>query len=132
MKRAIKDKFQRIEYFIYYIFMVIFCSFLTYYSLEIRFTHLIFPVLTLSTAVLSIVILTCFYRDIFAVEKLLPFFIGFVIMIFIGSAIAEAVKFGFHPYVLVMKSSLYFFCILKPTEHLIQLKYKLRQLSADE
>lgn len=132
MKRTIRDKFQRIEYFLYYIFMVLFCSFLTYYALEIRFTHLIFPVLALSTAVVSTVILISFYQNVYAVEKLLPIYIVLVVIMFVGSAIVESLRFGFHTYVLVMKSSLYFFCILKPIEHLVQLKYKLRQLGEEK
>ena len=118
MKRMIRDKFQRAEFFLYYIFMVAFCLFLTYYAFRVHFTFVMFPILSLTTAILSVLLLINFYKSVIVVMRLLPIFIGLLLVLFIGSAIAEAIQFGYHTYVLIMKSSLYFFCILKPIEHL--------------
>lgn len=128
MKRTLNDKFQYIEFFLYYIFMVFFCLFLSYYALEVHFTFTAFPVLSAAAAVLSGVILVHFYISVPTVIRLLPMFIGLLTVLFIGSAIAEAIQFGYHTYVLIMKSSLFFFCILKPVEHLCLLVHKIGQL----
>ena len=128
MKRTLNDKFLYIELFLYYIFMVAFCLFLSYYAIEIHFTFYLFPVLSITAAFLSAIILVNFYRSVIVVVRLLPVFIGLLIILFIGSAIAEAIQFGYHTYVLVMKASLFFFCILKPTEHLCLLVHKLGEL----
>lgn len=128
MKRTLNDKFQYVEFFLYYIFMIAFCLFLSYYAVEVHFTFFLFPVLAITAAFLSAIILINFYYSVIMVVRLLPIFIGLIIVLFVGSAIAEAVQFGYHTYVLVMKSSLFFFCILKPIEHLCLLVYKLGQL----
>lgn len=128
MKRTINDKFQYVEFFLYYIFMVAFCLFLAYYAVQVHFTFLLFPVLSLTASILSAIILINFYKSVWKVVKLLPIFIGLLTVLFIGSAVAEAVQFGYHTYVLIMKSSLYFFCILKPIEHLCVLVHKLYEL----
>lgn len=128
MKRTLNDTFQYVEFFLYYIFMVAFCLFLSYYAIEVHFTFFFFPILSITAAILSVIILINFYRSVVTVVRLLPIFIGLLTVLFIGSAIAEAVQFGYHTYVLVMKSSLFFFCILKPIEHLCLLVYKMGEL----
>ena len=125
MKRTLNDKFQYVEFFLYYIFMVVFCLFLSYYALEVHFTFHLFPVLSTTASFLSAIILIYFYKGVIVVKRLLPIFIVLLTILFIGSAIAEAVQFGYHTYVLVMKTSLYFFCILKPIEHYFLLLHKL-------
>ena len=111
MKRTINDTFQYVEFFLYYIFMIAFCLFLSYYAVEVHFTFFLFPILAITAAVLSAVILFNFYHSVMTVVKLLPVFIGLLSVLFVGSAVAEAVQFGYHTYVLVMKTSLFFFCI---------------------
>ena len=128
VKRTLNDKFQYVEYFLYYIFMIAFCLFLSYYAIEVHFTFYLFPFLSITAAFLSVIILINFYYSVVRVIRLLPIFIGLLTVLFLGSAIAEAMQFGCHFYVLVMKSSLYFFCILKPLEHLCLLVHKMREL----
>jgi ABC-type transport system involved in cytochrome c biogenesis permease component len=108
--------------------MTAFGLFLSYYAFRIHFTFHLFPVLSMTASFLSAIILVYFYRGVLVVVRLLPIFIGLLTVLFIGSAIAEAVQFGYHTYVLVMKSSLYFFCILKPIEHYCLLLHKLERL----
>ena len=128
MKRTINDTFQYVEFFLYSIFMIAFCLFLSYYAVEVHFTFFLFPILAITAAFLSAVILFNFYHSVMTVVKLLPVFIGLLSVLFVGSAVAEAVQFGYHTYVLVMKTSLFFFCILKPIEHLCVLVHKMRLL----
>ena len=128
MKRTINDKFQYVEFFLYYIFMIAFCLFLSYYAIDVHFTFFLFPVLGVTASILSAIILINFYRSVIMVVRLLPIFVGLLTILFVGSAIAEAVQFGYHTYVLVMKSSLFFFCVLKPIEHFCLLVHKLRLL----
>ena len=128
MKRTLNDKFQYIEFFLYYIFMVAFGLFLSYYAVEVHFTFFLFPVFAITASFLSAIILINFYHSVITVVRLLPVFIGLLTVLFVGSAIAEVVQFGYHTYVLVMKTSLYFFCILKPIEHLCLLVHKMGQL----
>ena len=128
MKSTINDKFQRVEYFLYYIFMVVFCLFLSYYAIEVHFTFILFPVLSCTASFTAGVILVYFYKNVRVVLRILPIFTLLLTILFVGSAIAEAVQFGFHVYVLVMKSSLYFFCLLKPIEHFCQIAHKMEML----
>ena len=128
MKRAVSDKFQRAEYLTYYIFMVQFGIFLQAYSYKVHFTTFVFPMLALTISSLSIVILYNFYKNIRLVARLLIPYLIILLMLFLGSAIWEAVAYGFHWYVLAMKSALYFFCTFQQLLHFVQLKTKLSEL----
>jgi hypothetical protein len=108
--------------------MIAFGLFLSYYAVEVHFTFFLFPVFAITASFLSAIILINFYHSVITVVRLLPVFIGLLTVLFVGSAITEAVQFGYHTYVLVMKTSLYFFCILKPIEHLCLLVHKMGQL----
>lgn len=127
MKKTVTDKLQRIEFFVYFIFMILFGFFLTYYSLALKFISIIFPIAAMTVSTLSIIILINYYKNVMLVERLLPIFISLLVFLLIGSSAAEAIRFGFHPYVLVMKGSLYLFCLWTPVKLLIQLNHKIRE-----
>ena len=129
MKRAVSDKFQRAEYLTYYVFMVQFGIFLSYYSFKVHFTVVVFPMFALTISLLSGVIVYNFYKNVRLVERLLIPYITILLVLFIGSAIWEAVSYGFHWYVLTMKTALYFFCTFQQLLHFVQLKTKLQELN---
>ena len=128
MKRVLSDKIQKSEFFTYYIFMFLFGIFLTFYSWKVNFVVIIIPILSGAISILSLIIFFNLFKDILRVKHLLIPYIILLAVLFIISAIGEAVIFGFYWYSSVMKICLYFFCIFTPVKHVCLINTKLKML----
>lgn len=125
MKTVITENFSKAEFFLYYIFMVVFCSFITYNSIAMGGLFLICSVLSGAGMILSIVILYSYFYKILDVKYLLIAYITICSLFFIASAILEIITFHINWYPLFMKISLYCFCLAVPIKHLMSLTCKL-------
>ena len=121
------DNVQRIEFFIYYTFMVIFCIYTAINAFVVGEIFLPFVALAGADAILSLIILISYFKHITNVPYLLIAYITLLIVTLIGSSIAECVMFGARLYVFVSKISLYLFCILTPIKHYAVLRRKLKE-----
>lgn len=128
MKRALRDKVLRIEFVSYYAFMTFFSAFLTYFSIELHFTHLLFPMLSMTACFLSTIILYNYYfKSAERVKNLILPYIFLIGALFITSTIVEATVYGFHWYVLIMKVSMYFLAVLIPITQYAHISHKISQ-----
>lgn len=128
MKRALRDKVLRIEFVSYYAFMTFFSAFLTYFSIELRFTHLLFPILSMTACFLSAIILYNYYfKSAERVKNLILPYIFLIGALFITSTIVETIIYGFHWYVLIMKVSMYFLAVLIPITQYAHISHKISQ-----
>lgn len=121
------DNVQRIEFFIYYTFMIVFCFYTAFNAFVIGEIFLPFVALAGADAILSLIILISYFKHISNVPYLLIAYITLLIVTLIGSSIAECVMFGVKLYVFVSKISLYLFCILTPVKHYAVLRRKLKE-----
>ena len=124
--------YKKYVYPIYYIYMFFFCSFLTYCSLTMGPTPLIFPILSSSLAVLSLVALALMYNNIRALQWLLIPFTILIILLFLLSTIVEFRYFSSNAYVVVMKTSFFLSLCLRPVQQYLDLRNKLKVLDRDE
>lgn len=128
MKKILDSQIEKIEFFIYYIFMIFFCFFLSINCFFYGHNFLIFSFLSGTCAFLSLIILISYYRAVFKVLYLLKVFIIILLLLFLGSAIVEAIIYNFHLYIIIMKASLYGFCFSVPIKHYIQLRNKFNDI----
>lgn len=108
--------------------MMILCGFMCYNALKEDFKFIALAILSGGCAILSIIILVCYFRQIRIAKYLLSVYICLLLVLFISSAAAETISFGFKLFPFVMKATLYgFFCAIS-IKHFFILKEKLALL----
>lgn len=125
MKLTIGNKVERIEFFVYYIVMMIWGSIILLTSLRQGSIFIPFAFLGGVAAILAAIIIFSFFRKVTQVRYLLSAFILILIITFVGSAICEIITYGFKPFSFIMKLLLYGFMVTTPLKHLAVLKEKL-------
>lgn len=120
------ENIQKIEYIIYYVYICLLCCFIGASSILLSFSNIIIPILSFSTAFLSMIILIKLYKNIQFSIYLLPWFIFLLFFLFTGAIIIEVINIPVNIYMLVIKISLYIFCLLTPFKHFCQIKRKLK------
>lgn len=128
MKTIVNSKIQKIEFFIYYIYMFFFNVFVILNSIIIGSCFYMLTAIGGAIAILSIIILYSYYHKILHVKYLLKAYIILIIVLFIGSAVLEICFFKIKTYPFLMKISLYIFCTAIPIKHLFLLNNTLSAL----
>ena len=128
MKTIVNSKIQKIEFFIYYIYMFFFNVFVILNSIIIGSCFYMLTAISGAIAILSIIILYSYYHKILHVKYLLKAYIILIIILFIGSAVLEICFFNIKIYPFLMKISLYIFCTAIPIKHLFLLNNTLSAL----
>lgn len=124
MKTVINSRAEKFDFFLYYIFMVVFCGFTAWNAISIGGAFLPFSVVGGTCAILSAIILRSYFHHITQVRHLLQAFIVLLLLLFIGSSITEIVVFQLKVYSFTMKCALYAFCVATPIKHLRDLNKK--------
>lgn len=124
MKTVINSRAEKVDFFLYYIFMVVFCGFTAWHAISTGGAFLPYSVVGGACAILSAIILRSYFHHITQVRHLLQAFIVFLLLLFIGSSITEIVVFQVKVYPFVMKCALYAFCVATPIKHLRDLNKK--------
>ena len=132
MKTIVNSKIQKIEFFIYYIYMFFFNVFAIVNSIIIGSCFYILTAISGAIAILSIIILYSYYHKILHVKYLLKAYIILIIVLFIGSAVLESCFFHIKIYPFLMKISLYIFCTAIPIKHLFLLNNTLSALHSGD
>ena len=103
MKTIVNSKIQKIEFFIYYIYMFFFNIFVILNSIIIGSCFYMLIAISGAIAILSIIILYSYYHKILHVKYLLKAYIILIIVLFIGGAVLEICFFNIKIYNFLMK-----------------------------
>lgn len=119
------DKVQRIEFFSYYVSMIILCGFIGLYCLFYGGVYYLLAPIAWAGSLLCIIILFSYFKKINYTQGLLKAYIILLTFLLVSSLILEILLFDIGIYPFVMKVTLYIFCISTPIKHLYLLKEKI-------
>lgn len=126
MKNIVDSRSEKLSFFFYYIFMIIFCAFIAWNSIKTGGAFIPYSIIGGACTFLSSIILYSYFRHIMQVQFLLKAFIFLLLILFIGSVITEFLVFHIKFYPFAMKCSLYGFCIAVPMKQLYELNRKIK------